>query len=108
MEKLDVQIQPKLKKIALYTLIFMVLLHGYRYVSLGFYMIRLPLHGSRIWNGRFRSDGICSRFTGGSFAGALPRRSSWACFYGYMVGSVYGVASLLDLKAKRRSFCWRG
>ena len=36
MEKLDVQIQPKLKKIALYTLIFMVLLHGYRYVSLGF------------------------------------------------------------------------
>ena len=43
-------------------------------------VIRLPLHGSRIWNGRFRSDGICSRFTGGSFAGALPRRSSWACF----------------------------
>lgn len=36
MEKLDVQIQPKLKKIALYTLIFMALLHGYRYVSLGF------------------------------------------------------------------------
>lgn len=28
MEKLDVQIQPKLKKIALYTLIFMALLHG--------------------------------------------------------------------------------
>ena len=42
MEKLDVQIQPKLKKIALYTLIFMALLHGYRYVSVSYTHLTLP------------------------------------------------------------------
>ena len=114
MEKLDVQIQPKLKKIALYTLIFMALLHGYRYVSLGFSHDSLAFAWQpdlewQISLGRYMQPLywwiIRGRIAAPFIVGVLS--------YGYMVGSVYGVASLLDLKAKTSLFlpawlCLRG
>lgn len=109
MEKLDVQIQPKLKKIALYTLIFMVLLHGYRYVSLGFSHDSLAFAWQpdlewQISLGRYMQPFywwiIRGRIAAPFIVGVLS--------YGYMVGSVYGVASLLDLKAKTSLFLLAG
>ena len=109
MEKLDVQIQPKLKKIALYTLIFMVLLHGYRYVSLGFSHDSLAFAWQpdlewQISLGRYMQPFywwiIRGRIAAPFIVGVLS--------YGYMVGSVYGVASLLDLKAKTTLFLLAG
>lgn len=109
MEKLDVQIQPKLKKIALYTLIFMVLLHGYRYVSLGFSHDSLAFAWQpdlewQISLGRYMQPFywwiIRGRIAAPFIVGVLS--------YGYMVGSVYGVASLLDLKAKTTLFLLSG
>ena len=109
MEKLDVQIQPKLKKIALYTLIFMVLLHGYRYVSLGFSHDSLAFAWQpdlewQISLGRYMQPFywwiIRGRIAAPFIVGVLS--------YGYMVGSVYGVASLLDLKAKTSLFLLEG
>lgn len=109
MEKLDVQIQPKLKKIALYTLIFMVLLHGYRYVSLGFSHDSLAFAWQpdlewQISLGRYMQPLywwiIRGRIAAPFIVGVLS--------YGYMVGSVYGVASLLDLKAKTTLFLLAG
>lgn len=109
MEKLDVQIQPKLKKIALYTLIFMVLLHGYRYVSLGFSHDSLAFSWQpdlewQISLGRYMQPFywwiIRGRIAAPFIVGVLS--------YGYMVGSVYGVASLLDLKAKTSLFLLAG
>lgn len=109
MEKLDVQIQPKLKKIALYTLIFMVLLHGYRYVSLGFSHDSLAFAWQpdlewQISLGRYMQPLywwiIRGRIAAPFIVGVLS--------YGYMVGSVYGVASLLDLKAKTSLFLLAG
>ena len=109
MEKLDVQIQPKLKKIALYTLIFMVLLHGYRYVSLGFSHDSLAFAWQpdlewQISLGRYMQPFywwiIRGRIGAPFIVGVLS--------YGYMVGSVYGVASLLDLKAKTSLFLLAG
>lgn len=109
MEKLDVQIQPKLKKIALYTLIFMALLHGYRYVSLGFSHDSLAFAWQpdlewQISLGRYMQPFywwiICGRIAAPFIVGVLS--------YGYMVGSVYGVASLLDLKAKTSLFLLAG
>ena len=109
MEKLDVQIQPKLKKIALYTLIFMALLHGYRYVSLGFSHDSLAFAWQpdlewQISLGRYMQPFywwiIRGRIAAPFIVGVLS--------YGYMVGSVYGVASLLDLKAKTTLFLLAG
>lgn len=109
MEKLDVQIQPKLKKIALYTLIFMALLHGYRYVSLGFSHDSLAFAWQpdlewQISLGRYMQPFywwiIRGRIAAPFIVGVLS--------YGYMVGSVYGVASLLDLKAKTSLFLLAG
>lgn len=109
MEKLDVQIQPKLKKIALYTLIFMALLHGYRYVSLGFSHDSLAFAWQpdlewQISLGRYMQPLywwiIRGRIAAPFIVGVLS--------YGYMVGSVYGVASLLDLKAKTSLFLLAG
>lgn len=109
MEKLDVQIQPKLKKIALYTLIFMALLHGYRYVSLGFSHDSLAFAWQpdlewQISLGRYMQPFywwiIRGRIAAPFIVGVLS--------YGYMVGSVYGVASLLDLKAKTTLFLLSG
>ena len=109
MEKLDVQIQPKLKKIALYTLIFMALLHGYRYVSLGFSHDSLTFAWQpdlewQISLGRYMQPFywwiIRGRIAAPFIVGVLS--------YGYMVGSVYGVASLLDLKAKTSLFLLAG
>ena len=109
MEKLDVQIQPKLKKIALYTLIFMVLLHGYRYVSLGFSHDSLAFAWQpdlewQISLGRYMQPLywwiVRGRIAAPFIVGVLS--------YGYMVGSVYGVASLLDLKAKTSLFLLAG
>ena len=109
MEKLDVQIQPKLKKIALYTLIFMALLHGYRYVSLGFSHDSLAFAWQpdlewQISLGRHMQPFywwiIRGRIAAPFIVGVLS--------YGYMVGSVYGVASLLDLKAKTTLFLLAG
>ena len=109
MEKLDVQIQPKLKKIALYTLIFMVLLHGYRYVSLGFSHDSLAFAWQpdlewQISLGRYMQPFywwiIRGRIAAPFIVGVLS--------YGYMVGSVYGVASLFDLKAKTSLFLLAG
>lgn len=109
MEKLDVQIQPKLKKIALYTLIFMVLLHGYRYVSLGFSHDSLAFAWQpdlewQISLGRYMQPFywwiIRGRIAAPFIVGVLS--------YGYMVGSVYGVASLLDLKAQTSLFLLAG
>lgn len=109
MEKLDVQIQPKLKKIALYTLIFMALLHGYRYVSLGFSHDSLAFAWQpdlewQISLGRYMQPFywwiIRGRIAAPFIVGVLS--------YGYMVGSVYGVASLLDLKAKTMLFLLAG
>lgn len=109
MEKLDVQIQPKLKKIALYTLIFMALLHGYRYVSLGFSHDSLAFAWQpdlewQISLGRYMQPLywwiIRGRIAAPFIVGVLS--------YGYMVGSVYGVASLLDLKAKTTLFLLAG
>lgn len=109
MEKLDVQIQPKLKKIALYTLIFMALLHGYRYVSLGFSHDSLAFAWQpdlewQISLGRYMQPFywwiIRGRIGAPFIVGVLS--------YGYMVGSVYGVASLLDLKAKTSLFLLAG
>lgn len=109
MEKLDVQIQPKLKKIALYTLIFMVLLHGYRYVSLGFSHDSLAFAWQpdlewQISLGRYMQPFywwiVRGRIGAPFIVGVLS--------YGYMVGSVYGVASLLDLKAKTSLFLLAG
>lgn len=109
MEKLDVQIQPKLKKIALYTLIFMALLHGYRYVSLGFSHDSLAFAWQpdlewQISLGRYMQPFywwiIRGRIAAPFIVGVLS--------YGYMVGSVYGVASLLDLKAKMTLFLLAG
>lgn len=109
MEKLDVQIQPKLKKIALYTLIFMALLHGYRYVSLGFSHDSLAFAWQpdlewQISLGRYMQPFywwiIRGRIAAPFIVGVLS--------YGYMVGSVYGVASLLDLKAKTSLFLLTG
>lgn len=109
MEKLDVQIQPKLKKIALYTLIFMALLHGYRYVSLGFSHDSLAFAWQpdlewQISLGRYMQPFywwiIRGRIAVPFIVGVLS--------YGYMVGSVYGVASLLDLKAKTSLFLLAG
>ena len=109
MEKLDVQIQPKLKKIALYTLIFMALLHGYRYVSLGFSHDSLAFAWQpdlewQISLGRYMQPFywwiVRGRIGAPFIVGVLS--------YGYMVGSVYGVASLLDLKAKTTLFLLAG
>lgn len=109
MERLDVQIQPKLKKIALYTLIFMALLHGYRYVSLGFSHDSLAFAWQpdlewQISLGRYMQPFywwiIRGRIAAPFIVGVLS--------YGYMVGSVYGVASLLDLKAKTTLFLLAG
>lgn len=109
MEKLDVQIQPKLKKIALYTLVFMALLHGYRYVSLGFSHDSLAFAWQpdlewQISLGRYMQPFywwiIRGRIAAPFIVGVLS--------YGYMVGSVYGVASLLDLKAKTSLFLLAG
>ena len=109
MEKLDVQIQPKLKKIALYTLIFMALLHGYRYVSLGFSHDSLAFAWQpdlkwQISLGRYMQPFywwiIRGRIGAPFIVGVLS--------YGYMVGSVYGVASLLGLKAKTTLFLLAG
>ena len=109
MEKLDVQIQPKLKKIALYTLIFMALLHGYRYVSLGFSHDSLAFAWQpdlewQISLGRYMQPFywwiVRGRIGAPFIVGVLS--------YGYMVGSVYGVASLLDLKAKTSLFLLAG
>lgn len=109
MEKLDVQIQPKLKKIALYTLIFMALLHGYRYVSLGFSHDSLAFAWQpdlewQISLGRYMQPFywwiIRGRIAAPFIVGVLS--------YGYMVGSVYGVASLLDLKVKTTLFLLAG
>lgn len=109
MEKLDVQIQPKLKKIALYTLIFMALLHGYRYVSLGFSHDSLAFAWQpdlewQISLGRYMQPLywwiVRGRIAAPFIVGVLS--------YGYMVGSVYGVASLLDLKAKTSLFLLAG
>lgn len=109
MEKLDVQIQPKLKKIALYTLIFMALLHGYRYVSLGFSHDSLAFAWQpdlewQISLGRYMQPFywwiIRGRIAAPFIVGVLS--------YGYMVGSVYGVASLLELKAKTSLFLLAG
>lgn len=109
MEKLDVQIQPKLKKIALYTLIFMALLHGYRYVSLGFSHDSLAFAWQpdlewQISLGRYMQPFywwiIRGRIAAPFIVGVLS--------YGCMVGSVYGVASLLDLKAKTTLFLLSG
>lgn len=109
MEKLDVQIQPKLKKIALYTLIFMALLHGYRYVSLGFSHDSLAFAWQpdlewQISLGRYMQPLywwiVRGRIAAPFIVGVLS--------YGYMVGSVYGVASLLDLKAKTTLFLLAG
>lgn len=109
MEKLDVQIQPKLKEIALYTLIFMALLHGYRYVSLGFSHDSLAFAWQpdlewQISLGRYMQPFywwiIRGRIAAPFIVGVLS--------YGYMVGSVYGVASLLDLKAKTTLFLLAG
>lgn len=109
MEKLDVQIQPKLKKIALYTLIFMALLHGYRYVSLGFSHDSLAFAWQpdlewQISLGRYMQPFywwiVRGRIAAPFIVGVLS--------YGYMVGSVYGVASLLDLKAKTTLFLLAG
>lgn len=109
MERLDVQIQPKLKKIALYTLIFMALLHGYRYVSLGFSHDSLAFAWQpdlewQISLGRYMQPLywwiVRGRIGAPFIVGVLS--------YGYMVGSVYGVASLLDLKAKTSLFLLAG
>jgi len=105
MEKLDVQIQPKLKKIALYTLIFMALLHGYRYVSLGFSHDSLAFAWQpdlewQISLGRYMQPFYWWIIAAPFIVGVLS--------YGYMVGSVYGVASLLDLKAKTSLFLLAG
>lgn len=109
MEKLDVQIQPKLKKIALYTLIFMALLHGYRYVSLGFSHDSLAFAWQpdlewQISLGRYMQPFywwiVRGRIGAPFIVGVLS--------YGYMVGSVYGVASLLDLNAKTTLFLLAG
>lgn len=109
MEKLDVQIQPKLKKIALYTLIFMALLHGYRYVSLGFSHDSLAFAWQpdlewQISLGRYMQPFywwiVRGRIGAPFIVGVLS--------YGYMVGSVYGVAGLLDLKAKTSLFLLAG
>lgn len=109
MEKLDVQIQPKLKKIALYTLIFMALLHGYRYVSLGFSHDSLAFAWQpdlewQISLGRYMQPLywwiVRGRIGAPFIVGVIS--------YGYMVGSVYGVASLLDLKAKTSLFLLAG
>ena len=107
MEKLDVQIQPKLKKIALYTLIFMALLHGYRYVSLGFSHDSLAFAWQpdlewQISLGRYMQPFywwiIRGRIAAPFIVGVLS--------YGYMVGSVYGVASLQE-KGWRSATCIR-
>lgn len=109
MEKLEIHIQPKLKTIALYTLVFMALLHGYRYVSLGFSHDSLAF----AWQPDLKWQISLGRYMQPFYWWIVRGRIAvpfvvGVLSYGYMVGAVYGVASLFEVKAKTTLFLLAG
>ena len=102
MEKLDVWVkegQPKLKKIALYTADFLWYSARIPLCRWAFPMIRWRLRGSRIWKWQISLGRYMQPFYWWIICAHCRRVHRRACFpMGYMTLSVYGVASLLNLR----------
>ena len=108
MNKLEIHISRRLRDAALCTLFFMLILHGYRYVSLGFSHDSLAFAwpDDLTWQlslGRFMQP-VYWAFRGS--VGAPFLVGLLTCVY--MTLSVYGTASLLKVRSRLTLFLLAG